>query len=86
VILGEEEAPGYDALQNEIGYLIHGAEDWATLRVPKAAAACLSVIMTGIFVVGILERRDKTIWRLGYDSAAAIVIFLGGFLALSLIA
>lgn len=52
----------------------------------EAAAACLSVIMTGIFVVGILERRDKTIWRLGYDSAAAIITFIGGFVALSLIA
>ena len=39
ILVGEEEAVGYDALQDEIGYLIHGAEDWPTLRVPKPAAA-----------------------------------------------
>jgi nucleoside-diphosphate-sugar epimerase len=39
ILIGEEEAVGYDALQDEIGYLVHGAEDWPTLRVPKPAAA-----------------------------------------------
>jgi nucleoside-diphosphate-sugar epimerase len=39
ILIGEEDAPGYDALQDEIGYLIHGSEDWPTIRVPKAAAA-----------------------------------------------
>ena len=39
LLIGETEALGYDALQDEIGYLIHGAEDWPTLRVPKAVAA-----------------------------------------------
>ncbi len=39
ILIGEEEAPGYGALQDEIGYLIHGSEDWPTLRVPKPAAA-----------------------------------------------
>jgi nucleoside-diphosphate-sugar epimerase len=39
MLIGEEDAPGYDALQDEIGYLIHGTEDWPTLRIPKAAAA-----------------------------------------------
>lgn len=39
ILIGEEEAPGYDALQDEIGYLIHGSEDWPTLRLPKPAAA-----------------------------------------------
>ena len=39
ILIGEEEAPGYDALQDEIGYLIHGSEDWPTLRLPKPVAA-----------------------------------------------
>jgi len=39
ILIGEEQAIGYDALQDEIGYLIHGAEDWPTIRVPKPAAA-----------------------------------------------
>lgn len=39
ILIGEEEAVSYDALQDEIGYLIHGSKDWPTLRVPKPAAA-----------------------------------------------
>jgi nucleoside-diphosphate-sugar epimerase len=39
ILIGEQEAIGYDTLQDEIGYLIHGAEEWPTLRVPKAVAA-----------------------------------------------
>jgi nucleoside-diphosphate-sugar epimerase len=39
ILIGEEEAPSYDALQDEVGYLIHGADDWPTLRLPKPAAA-----------------------------------------------
>jgi nucleoside-diphosphate-sugar epimerase/VIT1/CCC1 family predicted Fe2+/Mn2+ transporter len=39
ILIGEPEALGYDALQDEIGYLIHGIEDWPTLRVPKPLAA-----------------------------------------------
>jgi hypothetical protein len=39
----------------------------------EVVAACLSVVMTGIFVVGMLERRDRTIWRMGTDSALALM-------------
>jgi len=39
ILIGEPEAMGYEALQDELGYLIHGAEEWPTLRLPKAAAA-----------------------------------------------
>lgn len=39
ILIGEPEAMGYDPLQDEIGYLIHGADDWPTLRVPKPLAA-----------------------------------------------
>ncbi len=39
LLIGEPDALGYDALQDEIGYLIHGTEDWPTLRVPKPVAA-----------------------------------------------
>lgn len=49
----------------------------------EAAAACLSVVMTGIFVVGMLERRDQTIWRLGVDSAAALLVFAVGLVGLA---
>lgn len=39
ILIGEREAIGYDALQDELGYLIHGEQDWPTLRVPKPVAA-----------------------------------------------
>ncbi len=39
LLIGEPDAIGYDALQDELGYLIHGTEDWPTLRLPKPVAA-----------------------------------------------
>ena len=39
LLIGEPDAIGYDALQDELGYLLHGADDWPTLRLPKAIAA-----------------------------------------------
>ncbi len=39
ILVGEPDAVGYDALQDEVGYLIHGADDWPTIRLPKAVAA-----------------------------------------------
>ncbi|NJR80689.1 NAD-dependent epimerase/dehydratase family protein [Sphingomonas corticis] len=39
MLIGEPDPLSYDTLQDEIGYLIHGVEDWPTLRVPKPLAA-----------------------------------------------
>ena len=39
MLIGERDPLGYDALQDEIGYLIHGVDDWPTLRVPRRLAA-----------------------------------------------
>jgi nucleoside-diphosphate-sugar epimerase len=39
MLVGERDPIGYDALQDEIGYLIHGVEDWPTLRLPSHVAA-----------------------------------------------
>ncbi|MFN3817849.1 NAD-dependent epimerase/dehydratase family protein [Blastomonas sp.] len=38
ILIGEADAIGYDDLQDRLGALIHGEEDWATLRVPAAVA------------------------------------------------
>jgi hypothetical protein len=38
ILIGEEEAPGYDELQDALGRLIHGDEEWTTLSVPKSVA------------------------------------------------
>ena len=39
ILIGEPDPMSYDALQDEIGYLIHGAEGWPTLRLPRRLAA-----------------------------------------------
>jgi nucleoside-diphosphate-sugar epimerase len=39
ILIGEEEAVGYDELQDTVGYLVHGAGEWPTLRLPKPVAA-----------------------------------------------
>ena len=39
ILIGEPDAIGYDALQDRLGELMHGVDDWRTLRVPKAIAA-----------------------------------------------
>jgi len=39
ILIGEPDAIGYGALQDELGALLHGEEDWTTLRLPKPLAA-----------------------------------------------
>ena len=39
ILIGEPETMGYDELQDEIGRLIHGEDEWRTLQVPAPAAA-----------------------------------------------
>lgn len=49
----------------------------------EVIASCIAALMTGIFVVGLLERQDKSIWRMGVDSAVAFVVFIAGLAALA---
>ena len=44
----------------------------------ETASALLGVTLTGVFLVGLLERRDPTVLRMGYDSLAVILLFAGG--------
>ncbi len=44
----------------------------------EIVAALLAIVMTGILLLGLLERRDRTFLGMGYDSAAMLVVFLGG--------
>ena len=43
-----------------------------------AVAALIGVALTGLFMVGLAERRDRTIWRMGVDSAAVMLVYLAG--------
>lgn len=49
----------------------------------EVIGAVLAVLMTGIFIVGLLERKDKAVLRMGYDSLAAIIAFGTGLWLLS---
>ncbi|QDU04541.1 putative calcium/sodium:proton antiporter [Gimesia chilikensis] len=40
--------------------------------------AALGIICTGLYLWGILERRDKTILGMGYDSAMILLVYVGG--------
>jgi nucleoside-diphosphate-sugar epimerase len=39
ILIGEPDAMGYEALQDELGRLLHGEDNWPTLRLPKVVAA-----------------------------------------------
>lgn len=39
ILIGEADAMGYDALQDRLGLLMHGVDDWTTVQVPKSVAA-----------------------------------------------
>ena len=39
ILIGEPDAMGYDALQDALGHLMHGVDDWKTLQLPKSIAA-----------------------------------------------
>lgn len=49
----------------------------------EAMGAILAVILTGIFLIGLLERRSATVFRMGYDSAAALLVYLVAVAALA---
>ena len=46
-------------------------------------AALLGLMLTGIFVVGLLERADKTFLRMGWDSVVALLLYAGGLVVLT---
>lgn len=44
----------------------------------SVTAALLGLVLTSIFLVGMLERRDRTVLRMGYDSFAVVLVYLAG--------
>ena len=48
----------------------------------EAAAIMLGVILTSIYVIGLLDRRNKTVLRMGYDSMAVIAVYVIGVVLL----
>lgn len=52
-------------------------------RQPFAAiAAMLGVLVTGLFVMGLAERRDRAFLRMGVDSILVLMVYAGGLILL----
>ena len=41
-------------------------------------AALLAALLTGVFLVGLAERRDRTIARMGTDSVLVVLFYAAG--------
>ncbi len=60
---------GVDAVMNSVGRF-------------EAFAALIAITVTAIFFIGLVERRDRTIFRMGYDSLAVLCVYLAGLVVL----
>lgn len=60
---------GADAVMNGVGRF-------------EAFASLIAITVTATFLVGLAERRDRTIFRMGYDSLAVMTIYLSGLVVL----
>jgi cation:H+ antiporter len=49
----------------------------------ETVSALLGALLTGVFLVGLLERRNPTVMKMGWDSLAVLVLFAGGLAMLS---
>jgi cation:H+ antiporter len=47
-----------------------------------ATAALLALILTAIYLTGMLERRDRTLLRMGFDSIAVVLVYCAGVVLL----
>jgi cation:H+ antiporter len=43
-----------------------------------AFAALMALVMTALFLAGMIERRDRTVLGMGLDSLAALACYAGG--------
>lgn len=41
-------------------------------------AGTMGMVVTSIFLLGLLERRDRTVWNMGWDSLAILVVYVAG--------
>ncbi|MPZ12656.1 MAG: hypothetical protein GEU89_20965 [Kiloniellaceae bacterium] len=40
--------------------------------------AAIGAVMTSIYLWGLMERENRTVLGIGWDSAAAVLVYLGG--------
>jgi cation:H+ antiporter len=51
----------------------------------SAFGALLGAVLTALFLAGLVERRDRTVLRMGWDSLAALICYAGGIAVLYLL-
>lgn len=51
----------------------------------ESLAVLLGIVLTAVYVIGLLDRRNRTVLRMGYDSLTAIVVFGGGVVLLQIV-
>lgn len=54
------------------------------MALPRSAIflGALGIVVTCLYLWGLLERRDKTVLGMGIDSIAVLVLYLGGLVVL----
>lgn len=63
-------------------FLYAGPPVLAEVGAFAGVGALVAIVLTALFLAGMLERRDRTVARMGWDSLAAIFVYLGGLLVL----
>jgi cation:H+ antiporter len=43
-----------------------------------AFGALLAIVLTALYLAGMIERRDRTVLRMGFDSLAAMAVYVCG--------
>jgi cation:H+ antiporter len=49
---------------------------------PASVGALIGIVLTSIFLVGLIERRNRAILRMGYDSIAVLIAYAAGLVVL----
>ncbi|HVL73586.1 MAG TPA: sodium:calcium antiporter, partial [Beijerinckiaceae bacterium] len=65
-----------------VDFLSPGAPVLTQVGRTASVGALLALVLTAIFLVGVLERRDRTVLRMGYDSAAVLAAYVAGLFLL----
>lgn len=50
---------------------------------PSSFLAAIAIIVTGMYLWGVLERRDRTLWGMGLDSLAVLIVYVAGMAVFS---
>lgn len=52
---------------------------------PAAVGALIGIVLTSIFLIGLIERRDRVFLRMGYDSIAVLLAYASGLVVLYIV-